>query len=123
MASHCLPAIPADQFEDDRELDDSDYVDGNDCDAGELPEEENEHHDGFADSEPSLGWPEGMAQGQGRWGETDDRELAAQPSQENMKKASGRYSRFRDYSPNHDGKHVDSEQGFAGENSQPLGSA
>jgi hypothetical protein len=108
--------IPADQFGDDREGDAHEDDEGNDCepDAGELPEEENEHHDGFAESEPSLGWPEGMAQGQGRWGETNDRELAAGPSQETMKKAKGRYSRFRDYSPNRDGKHVDSEQGFAG---------
>jgi hypothetical protein len=55
-----------------------------------------------------------MAQGQGRWGGCDDRELAGQPSQETMKKARGCYSRFRDCSPNRDGKHVDSEQGFAG---------
>jgi hypothetical protein len=106
----------ADHCGNDSELDDSDYEDGNDAepDAGELPEEENEHHDGFADSEPSLGWCEGMAQGQGRWGGTDDRELSAQPSPETMSKARGHYSRFRDYSPNRDGKHVDSEMGFAG---------
>ena len=35
-------------------------------DAGDDREEENEHCDGHAESEPSLGWPEGMAQGQGR---------------------------------------------------------
>jgi len=45
-------------------------------DADDDREEENEHGD-HADYEPSLGWPEGMAQGQGRWGGTDDRELSA----------------------------------------------
>ena len=38
-------------------------------DAGDNPEEVNEDGD-HADYEPSLGWPEGMAQGQGRWGGT-----------------------------------------------------
>jgi hypothetical protein len=44
-------------------------------DPAEGPQEVNEDGDGNADSEPWLGWPEGMAQGQGRWGGTDDREL------------------------------------------------
>lgn len=26
-----------------------------------------------------MGWPEGMAQGQGRWGDCSDRELAIEP--------------------------------------------
>lgn len=60
----------------DAELDTSD----DEPDAGSEPEEENEHHDGFAECEPSLGWPEQIAQGQGVWGGTDDRELAAGPA-------------------------------------------
>ena len=31
------------------------------------------------DDEPSLGWPEGIAQGSGLWGGCSDRELAAEP--------------------------------------------
>ena len=31
------------------------------------------------DDEPSLGWPENIAQGSGLWGGTSDRELAAEP--------------------------------------------
>jgi hypothetical protein len=56
-------------------------------DAGDDREEENEHCDGHAESEPSLGWSEGMAQGQGRWGGTDDRELTAEPSAASVKTA------------------------------------
>ena len=59
----------------DAELDRAD----DEPDAGSEPEEENEHFDGFAESEPSLGWPEQMAQGTGRWGGFDDSKLAAEP--------------------------------------------
>lgn len=66
------------QFLDDSDLD-HDLEDGADDepDAGSEREEENEHCDGFAESEPSLGWPEGHHEhGQGMLGGFDDRELA-----------------------------------------------
>jgi len=61
-------------------------------DAGDDREEENEHCDGHAKSEPSQGWSEGMAQGQGRWGGTDDRELTAEPSAASVKTARKRHN-------------------------------
>jgi hypothetical protein len=60
-------------------------------DAGDDREEENEHGD-RADYEPSLGWTEGIAQGQGRWGGTDDRELTAEPSAASVETARKRYN-------------------------------
>jgi hypothetical protein len=60
-------------------------------DAGDDREEENEHGD-HADYEPSLGWTEGMAQGQGRWGGTDDRELTAEPSAASVETARKRHN-------------------------------
>jgi hypothetical protein len=61
-------------------------------DAGDNPEEENEHCDGHAESEPSLGWTEGLAQGQGRWGCTDDREVSAEPSAASVETARKRHN-------------------------------
>ena len=109
--------IPADQFGDDREGDaHEDDEDGNDRepDAGELPEEESEHHDGFAESEPNLGWPEGISQGEGRWGSTSSEAEQGSTSAGDLSRAKARYQQFDRYTVNRDGKHVDSEQGFAG---------
>jgi hypothetical protein len=61
-------------------------------DAGDDREEENEHGD-HADYEPSLGWTEGMDQGQRHWGTTDDRELSAEPSEASFETARKRHNR------------------------------
>jgi hypothetical protein len=49
-------------------------------------------HGDHADYEPSLGWCEGMAQGQGRWGGTDDREMTAEPSAASVEIARKRHN-------------------------------
>lgn len=57
-----------DPHEDDEDTHDREH------DPADGPEEENEHGDGDPDAEPSLGWTNQMAQGQGTWGSCGDYE-------------------------------------------------
>lgn len=96
---------------DDRELEDEHDEEGWDRedDPADGPEEENEHGDGDPDAEPSLGWTNQMAQGQGTWGDASDKEAGDSYVTEAARQ---RYKLFDRYNTNHDGKHVDSGRGF-----------
>jgi hypothetical protein len=70
---------------------------GDDCEGDEhdgREPDDNEGGDGAEeDCEPSLGWTNGMVQGQGRLGGSDDRELAAEPSRRCVETSRKRHTR------------------------------
>jgi len=88
-----------DACDDDREGDEQQH--GGDEHDGAEPDE---------DAEPSLGWTEQMAQGQETWGNTDDKEEGGSYITDAARQ---RYRPFDRYSANCDGRHVDTERGYA----------
>lgn len=94
------------EVEDEHDEDTFDRED----DPADGPELVNEDGDGNPDDEPSLGWTNQMAQGQGAWGDASDREAGGSYVTEAARKRYKPLSRWG--APNRDGKHVDSERGF-----------
>jgi cobalamin biosynthesis protein CobT len=95
--------LEGDAHEDDEEGHDREN------DPADGPLEVNEDGDGNPDDEPSLGWGPDGETGNESGG---DRELAAQPSAETMKRARRNFKQSPYRGSNRDGMHVDSEQGF-----------
>lgn len=96
---------------DDREVEDEHDEDNNDREGDEL-EHGGDEHDGAEpdeDGEPSLGWTEQMAQGQGTWGSSDDKEESGSYITDAARQ---RYNPSERYSTNRDGKHVDTQRCF-----------
>ncbi|MCO5132455.1 MAG: hypothetical protein M9932_18190 [Xanthobacteraceae bacterium] len=96
---------------DDREVEDEHDEDTCDREGDEL-QHGGDEHDGCEpdeDGEPSLGWTEQMAQGQGTWGSSDDKEESGSYITDAARQ---RYRPFDRYTSNRDGKHVDTERGF-----------
>lgn len=97
---------------DDREVEDEHDEDTYDREGDEL-QHGGDEHDGCEpdeDGEPSLGWTEQMAQGQGTWGSSDDKEESGSYITDAARQ---RYRPFDRYTSNPDGMHVDTEQGCA----------
>lgn len=87
-----------DACDDDREGDEQQH--GGDEHDGTEPDE---------DGEPSLGWTEQMAQGQGTWGSSDDKEEGGSYITDAARQ---RYRPFDRYASNRNGQHVDTERGY-----------